>query len=141
MKDMIIKKVCNMVHPSLTRQEMIDANTNSEDIKNFIGGAEKPIAFLDTNVPFDFGVDENEQPITKTWREYSYHKESIDGKTVLIHCATPMGYKDGRCISAGRRDETIFLVWTSALGINDMLTKSEFETLYKSDKYTDTIEL
>lgn len=134
MKDMTQKKVCTMAPPSLTHLEMSDIFTADEDIKNFIGGAEKPISFLDESVPFDLGKDENSQPIIKTWREYAYHKESLDGTTVLISAGHPVRYKDGRCVSVSNRDKGI-LEFAKALGVNDMLTKSEFETLWKSEKY------
>ena len=137
MIDMKEKKVCTMTHPSLSKADMEQAHSDREEILSFVGGAEKPISFLDENVPFDLGVDENDNPVIKTWREYAYYRESLDGQNVLINAAFPVAYKDGRCVSCSNSKKDGFLEFADALGIDNMLTKSEYETLIKSNAYTE----
>lgn len=133
MKDMRQKKVCNMIRPSLTHQEMVDMHTATEDIKNFVGGAELPVSVLDNTI--EVGQDENGDPITKTWREHLYHKVSVDGTMVFMEAAEPIRWKDGKCVACSNANKTMFLKYADLFGIDNMITKSERNVLLNSEAY------
>lgn len=161
------------INTPIDNQCCCDCYDNGNSFIYFIGGFEKPIAFLDTDVPVGFvnsitnvyntiteeyqyneidgdgnivtktGTREVRVPVLdqdgnqvtrqKTWREYCKYNESLDGQEVLLHYLHV--YPNGCRIKLSEDIESE--QWRLWWNLVPLLTRSEFETLIKSNKYLD----
>ena len=105
-------------------------------IDNFVGGVEVPIEEIKATVSTDFSassiIDKDEKKIQVDWKTFGSYITSLDGKTALLRL--------GKTDSNGNRKEQVkdkeLREWVKVFGIDNILTKSDYVALLRSDKYT-----
>ena len=120
--------------PTDTRADMEASYAAQEDVfDGFIGGIEKPVAFLDNVAHAEFQPDPDNP---KTWGELLPHKISLDGTKALIRVCLPgAGNKNWIGIT-----NELFYKYADSQGIDKILTNDEALALRDGPDYTDPEE-
>lgn len=105
----------------ITRSQLETAWAVGDQIDNFVGGVELPIAWLYYDVPMDFPNYLGAAGERRTWREYGLYKKSLDGNSFLIY----VGERDGN----GNREQPVkhaeLAIWIGKFGIENILIPDE----------------
>jgi hypothetical protein len=126
------------VKPSLSREQMIEAFESGEDLLGFIGGVEVDEKILDNLADVDV-IPADEEGNRFSWEIWQPTRRSIDGsgKGVIYLVKVLRAGTPGRADWAYKgMDVGEFRLFVEYFGIENVMTKSEFEALVKSERYT-----
>jgi hypothetical protein len=117
---------------SAQHSDMLESYSSNEQVfDGFLGGVEVDINIIDNLVDVDV-VPADEEGNRKQWQETFPTYQSLDGTKALIRLCCPCGALK----SWHGASNDMFYKWANHFGIDNLMTKSEFQNKLDSEDYT-----